>query len=228
MIAAIMFIDRAVKKTLAAFCAMLLLAMVAFTVYSVVMRYVFKDPPIWGDLLTVLSNIWLVFFALALTVRDKDHIALDMIYNWLPRKAAFLVQQFWTAVIFCLGIVMIIWGIEAVQTMESRPVWIDGKGYGWARPNINEGSGHHWDVYITDLNIAERIGLAQLNIVEYGAPSKEKTSLTRAGSGRCLLSRRSPSRPPGPARTDQTGRTVPSHRRASPPAPSTTAACRRS
>ena len=50
------------------------------------MRSVFKDPPIWGDLLTVLSNIWLVFFALALTVRDKDHIALDMIYNWLPRK----------------------------------------------------------------------------------------------------------------------------------------------
>ena len=59
MIAAIRFIDQAVKKTLTAFCAILLLAMVAFTVYSVVMRYVFKDPPIWGDLLTVLSNIWL-------------------------------------------------------------------------------------------------------------------------------------------------------------------------
>ncbi|MEM9575761.1 MAG: TRAP transporter small permease [Pseudomonadota bacterium] len=120
MISAIRFIDRAVKKTLTAFCAVLLLAMVAFTVYSVVMRYVFKDPPIWGDLLTVLSNIWLVFFALALTVRDKDHIALDLIYNWLPQKAAFLIQQFWTAVIFCLGLVMIIWGIEAVQTMGGK------------------------------------------------------------------------------------------------------------
>lgn len=120
MIAAIRFIDQAVKKTLTAFCAVFLCAMVAFTVYSVVMRYVFKDPPIWGDLLTVLSNIWLVFFALALTVRDKDHIALDMIYNWLPLKAAFLVQQFWTAVIFCIGIVMIVWGIEAVQTMGGK------------------------------------------------------------------------------------------------------------
>ena len=120
MIAAIRFIDQAVKKTLTAFCAVLLLAMVAFTVYSVVMRYVFKDPPIWGDLLTVLSNIWLVFFALALTVRDKDHIALDMICNWIPKKAAFFIQQFWTAVIFCLGLVMIIWGIEAVQTMGGK------------------------------------------------------------------------------------------------------------
>lgn len=120
MITAIRFIDQAVKKTLTAFCAMLLLAMVAFTVYSVVMRYVFRDPLIWGDLLTVLSNIWLVFFALALTVRDKDHIALDLIYNWIPRKAAFFIQQFWTAVIFCLGLVMIIWGIEAVQTMGGK------------------------------------------------------------------------------------------------------------
>lgn len=120
MISAIKFIDRAVKKTLTAFCATLLLMMVAFTVYSVVMRYVFKNPPIWGDLLTVLSNIWLVFFALALTVRDKDHIALDLIYNWLPRKVAFCIQQFWTAVIFCLGLVMIIWGLEAVSTMGGK------------------------------------------------------------------------------------------------------------
>ncbi|WP_120634243.1 TRAP transporter small permease [Ruegeria sp. EL01] len=120
MISAIKLIDRAVKRTLTAFCAILLLMMVAFTVYSVVMRYVFKDPPIWGDLLTVLSNIWLVFFALALTVRDRDHIALDLIYDWLPPKAAFFIQQFWTAVIFCLGIVMIVWGLEAVATMGGK------------------------------------------------------------------------------------------------------------
>ena len=98
MIAAIRILDTAVKKTLTAFCAVLLLLMVAFTVYSVVMRYVFANPPVWGDLLTVLSNIWLVFFALALTVRDKDHIALDLIYSWLPLKTAFFVQQFWSLV----------------------------------------------------------------------------------------------------------------------------------
>ena len=132
MIAFVLFIDRAVKKTLTAFCAVLLLAMVAFTVYSVVMRYVFLDPPVWGDLLTVLSNIWLVFFALALTVRDKDHIALDLIYSWLPLKAAFAIRQFWTLVIFGLGIVMIVYGLEAVSTMGGKYwemwhfVWEDG------------------------------------------------------------------------------------------------------
>lgn len=126
-------VDRAIRKILTAFCAVLLLLMVAFTVYTVVMRYVFENPPVWGDLLTVLSNIWLVFFALALTVRDKDHIALDLIYTRLPLKWAFLVQQFWTLVIFALGLVMIIWGVEAVTTMGGKYwemwyfAWEDGK-----------------------------------------------------------------------------------------------------
>jgi len=120
MIKIIKWIDVLVKKTLTGFCATFLLLMVVFAVYNVVMRYVFENPPVWGDLLTVLSNIWLVFLALALTVRDKDHIALDLIYSWLPLKVAFVVQQFWTLVIFCLGIVMIIYGMEAVSTMGGK------------------------------------------------------------------------------------------------------------
>jgi len=120
MIKIIVWIDAAVKKTLTAFCAMFLLLMVVFAVYNIVMRYVFLNPPVWGDLLTVLSNIWLVFLALALTVRDKNHIALDLIYSWLPLKLAFCIRQFWTLVIFCLGIVMIIYGIEAVSTMGGK------------------------------------------------------------------------------------------------------------
>lgn len=120
MIRLITWIDSAVKKTLTALCAIFLLLMVVFAVYNVVMRYVFENPPVWGDLLTVLSNIWLVFLALSLTVRDKDHIALDLIYSWLPVKVAFIIRQFWTVVIFCLGLVMIIYGMEAVSTMGGK------------------------------------------------------------------------------------------------------------
>lgn len=120
MIKLVIWIDSLVKKILTGFCATFLLLMVVFAVYNVIMRYVFENPPVWGDLLTVLSNIWLVFIALALTVRDKDHIALDLIYSWLPLKVAFLIQQFWTLVIFSLGVVMIIYGLEAVDTMGGK------------------------------------------------------------------------------------------------------------
>jgi len=120
LIKLITLIDATVKKTLTAFCAIFLLLMVVFAVYNIVMRYVFENPPVWGDLLTVLSNIWLVFLALALSVRDKDHIALDLIYSWLPLKAVFLIRQFWTVIIFGIGIVMIIYGMEAVAKMGGK------------------------------------------------------------------------------------------------------------
>ncbi|EDM72142.1 TRAP dicarboxylate transporter, DctQ subunit [Roseobacter sp. AzwK-3b] len=133
MIAVTRIIDTAVKKILTGVCSMLLLLMVAFTVYSVVMRYVFENPPVWGDLLTVLSNIWLVFLALALTVREKDHIALDLLYSWLPLKSVFMIQQFWALVIFSLGVIMMIYGWEAVTTMGGKYwemwyfAWEDGQ-----------------------------------------------------------------------------------------------------
>ncbi|MFU1479669.1 TRAP transporter small permease [Roseovarius sp. C7] len=133
MIGIVKLIDTTVSKILTVFCAVLLFLMVAFTVYSVVMRYVFENPPVWGDLLTVLSNIWLVFFALALTVRDKDHIALHLIYSWLPLGVAFALEQFWSLVICGLGIVMIVYGLEAVATMGGKYwemwyfAWEDGR-----------------------------------------------------------------------------------------------------
>ncbi len=126
-------IDKLVHKVLTAFCGILLMLMVVFTVYSVVMRYYFEDPPVWGDLLTVLSNIWLVFLALALTVRDRDHIALDLIYTRLPLGAAFVVQQFWSLVIFALGLIIVWYGLQVVATMGGKYwemwyfAWEDGR-----------------------------------------------------------------------------------------------------
>lgn len=132
MIKILVAIDRWVHKVLTAFCMTMLLAMVVFTVYTVIMRYIFENPPVWGDLLTVLSNIWLVFIALTLTVRRKEHIALNLIYNYLPKKLGFIVQQFWTLVILSLGVVIYYYGMEVVAKMGGKYwemwhfMWQDG------------------------------------------------------------------------------------------------------
>ncbi len=112
--------DLRIRKLLAAFCMLMLLMMVLFTVYTVIMRYVFENPPVWGDLLTVLSNIWLVFIALVLTVREKEHIALNLIYSRLPPAFGFAIQQLWTAVICALGLVICVYGWEAASKMGGK------------------------------------------------------------------------------------------------------------
>ncbi len=113
-------LDLWIRKCMAAFCMIALFMMVNFTIYTVVMRYVFEDPPVWGDLLTVLSNIWLVFFALALTVREKEHIALNLIYGRLPMAWGFAIQQMWTIIICALGALIMYYGYEVVSNQGGK------------------------------------------------------------------------------------------------------------
>lgn len=113
-------IDLGIRKLLTAFCAVALFTMVAFTVYTVFMRYVFLDPPMWGDILTLFSNIWLVFIALTLTVREREHIALNFIYSWISPGLAFVMQQLWTLIILGLGVVIAIYGFEVAWTNPGK------------------------------------------------------------------------------------------------------------
>ena len=98
--------DRFIHRMLEAMCSLFLAAMVGFTLYNVIMRYVFNNPPVWGDLLTVLSNIWLMFLALSLTARDNEHIALNLIYEKLPSRLSLYIRQFWKLMIMAIGIVL--------------------------------------------------------------------------------------------------------------------------
>lgn len=116
MIGLLTTLDRWYRNLLSGICVLALFSMVAFTVYTVVMRYVFSDPPVWGDLLSVLSNIWLVFIALALTVREREHIALDFLYARLPLSWGFVMQLLWTVIIFALGLVICVYGYQAAAT----------------------------------------------------------------------------------------------------------------
>ena len=108
-------LDVWVRRLLTWFCAILLAMMVVFTVYTVFMRYVFLEPPPWGDQMAVFSCIWLVFLSLALTTREQEHIALDMLYSYLPTKAAFGVQEMWNLIICILGGVLMVYGYDTAM-----------------------------------------------------------------------------------------------------------------
>ena len=112
--------DRFIHRILEAMCSIFLASMVGFTLYNVIMRYVFNNPPVWGDLLTVLSNIWLMFIALALTARDNEQIALNLIYEKLPNRLSLYIRQFWKIMIMVIGIVLMIYGVELVEGMRGK------------------------------------------------------------------------------------------------------------
>lgn len=112
--------DRVVRLLVAGVSCTLLVLMVIFTVYTVVMRYVFKDPPFWGDTVSLFCNIWLVLIAYSLAVRDREDIVSEGIYIYLPDSAVAVLRYAWQVLTFALGIYLIGFGIEAALTVPGE------------------------------------------------------------------------------------------------------------
>jgi len=63
--------------------------------------------------------------------------------------------------------------IAPAATRQSKPCFVDRVGNGWARPNVPGGAGHHWDVYLADVALADRIGLNPINITAFGTTDRD-------------------------------------------------------
>lgn len=98
----------------------LLVLMVFFTVYTVVMRYIFKNPPFWGDTVALFCNIWLVLIAYCLAVRDREDIVSEGIYIYLPPSVVAGLRYAWQVLTFALAIYLMWFGITAALTVPGE------------------------------------------------------------------------------------------------------------
>lgn len=112
-------INKRLSATVRVLCAVLLVLMVVFTVYTVVMRYVFQNPPFWGDTLSVFCNIWVTMLGYSLAVRDREDIALRGFYKLIPPRAGFLLDMTWTAMVLAFGLYLAWFGWIAAKNVPS-------------------------------------------------------------------------------------------------------------
>ncbi len=110
-------VDTTLRRIVAWVTCTLLITMVAFTTYTVVMRYVFKNPPFWGDTLAVFANIWLVLLAYGLTVRERDDIVMEGLYEKLPSRVVACLRFIWQGLTLTFGIYMSYYGLRAAMNV---------------------------------------------------------------------------------------------------------------
>ncbi|HKQ27810.1 MAG TPA: TRAP transporter small permease subunit [Burkholderiales bacterium] len=108
-------LDVLLGKVVTWICVVMLAAMVAFTLYTVFMRAVLNDPPFWGDTLTLIANIWLVMFSFALSIRTRESIAMQMIYDYVPARVAGMLETLWNLLFVALGLMMVIHGYQVAE-----------------------------------------------------------------------------------------------------------------
>ncbi|HMN80985.1 MAG TPA: TRAP transporter small permease [Burkholderiaceae bacterium] len=113
-------LDRGVRLAVMAFSCTLLVLMVLFTAYTVIMRYVFRDPPFWGDTVSLFCNIGLVFVAYSLAVRDREDIASEALHALLPPKGVTVLVLGWQVVTVLFGLFLAWFGLEAALTVPGQ------------------------------------------------------------------------------------------------------------
>ena len=87
--------------------ALLFAAMFGAFVIQVVSRYVFDDPVSWTLEICSITYVWIVFFAGALVVEQRQHITFDMLYKSVgsrPRRVFAIINALSIAVVFILGL----------------------------------------------------------------------------------------------------------------------------
>ncbi len=55
--------------------------------YKIITRYLEHDEAVWADEVSVILFIWIIFWANAFIVRDREQITFDLVYRPLPDRA---------------------------------------------------------------------------------------------------------------------------------------------
>lgn len=71
-----------------------LTVLVLLTFVGVILRYFFNAPIAWQGEIQILCYIWLSYFGICAVVRNGGHVAIDIVVDALPKRAADVIDVF--------------------------------------------------------------------------------------------------------------------------------------
>lgn len=83
---------------------------------EVVRREVFSYSSIWGEEMVRYSFIYLAWIGAAAAVKERGHIRIDVIMNYVPPRVKAVLYIFGDVVMFIVALIALYWSWEAVHT----------------------------------------------------------------------------------------------------------------
>lgn len=92
-------------------CVILGVALFGMLLWQVFTRYALNDPSVWSEEAARYLYVGVVFFGAAAAVRDRSHLGMPFLLDYLPPGAALAVTLFTRTLtlVFCLAIVVYGW-----------------------------------------------------------------------------------------------------------------------
>lgn len=92
--------------------AFLLFAMLIFMLASVVLRSLFGAGPFWGDILTTLAAVLMLFVLFPVGVLNGENIAMGALHERLPTAVAVFLSTLWDVFFLISGLFLFAAGIQ--------------------------------------------------------------------------------------------------------------------
>lgn len=116
-----------------------LLAVIVLLVFSAAIMRFFGHPLIWSIDMAQLLFIWLCFFGATRAMRQKGHIAIDMLVRWLPHRWRFQLELVVTAVILVFLALLAVEGTKLAMQNVQRQFGDSGLSYAWVTMAVPAG-----------------------------------------------------------------------------------------
>lgn len=97
--------------------SLLLAAITVILVLQICTRYFMGDPLSWTEEVSRHLFVWLVFFGASGAIRDRSHIAVDMVHTLLPARLRRIVMLGSHVLVLFFLINLLYWGARAVGRM---------------------------------------------------------------------------------------------------------------
>ncbi len=98
----------------------MLIAMVLITFAQVISRKVFSTSIRWSEEVPIILMIWFGFISMAIGVKERLHISIEVFYNLFPPKIKKILMIIIDLLIAVIGVGMLYYGgMLAMKTMSS-------------------------------------------------------------------------------------------------------------
>lgn len=103
----------------AAICGLLLTVFTGLVLYSVLMRYIFSAPPIWGEEFPRLLFVWMIFLGAAFAYFSGQNIRMTAIIDKVPSRPRRMIELAMHGLIVVI-LLLILWYSPPILNLASR------------------------------------------------------------------------------------------------------------
>lgn len=109
----------AFQRAGAVFCGCLLTVFTGLVLYSVLMRYMFNAPPIWGEEMPRLFFVWMIFIGAAFAYFSGQNIRMTAIIDKVPPRPRRMIEL-GMHVSIVVVLLVILWYSPPILNLASR------------------------------------------------------------------------------------------------------------